>query len=394
MSKTSMSTAFKAHLAGSTLTVATLIRITRRDGEIFCFTDHDQNITFGGDVYYASRGINPTNIQGTASLSVDNLSTQGPFVVSGIEKTDLEAGRYDRASVKIYFVNYTDPDNQYGLMRAGHLGKIEIRDNDYVTEFRGLKQYLQNEIGQKYSAVCRARLGDDRCKVNLDSFTEYGVVTGVEGKIRFAAEIYERHTPAHTQYNVSGSEWFSFGRLYFRRNIIGTFTTPPSAYTGTGVADDIKFGDGTGTITGPSGKWAGFDIGDYAVIDGSGVNDGTYEVLNRTATVLTLAATFVAEDNSTATVYVYGTNLNHYMDMEVQEYDIASWAGLGNVPTFQLFQSMPFDIKIGDLFYVYAGCQRTIAHCKTKFNNILNRRAEDFVPGPDKAQQTPYGARI
>ena len=50
-----ISTALTAHLAGEVLTTATLWKITRRDGQVFGFTDHDSDLTVSG-VTYASTG--------------------------------------------------------------------------------------------------------------------------------------------------------------------------------------------------------------------------------------------------------------------------------------------------------------------------------------------------
>lgn len=44
---------------------------------------------------------------------------------------------------------------------------------------------------------------------------------------------------------------------------------------------------------------------------------------------------------------------------------------------------MPYDIQVTDTFDLVAGCDKTIATCRSKFNNIKNFRGEPFVPGPD-----------
>ena len=50
---------------------------------------------------------------------------------------------------------------------------------------------------------------------------------------------------------------------------------------------------------------------------------------------------------------------------------------------FELAQPMPRDVVIGDGFDVYAGCNKTIADCRDKFNNVINYRGEPYVPGSD-----------
>ena len=45
-----------------------------------------------------------------------------------------------------------------------------------------------------------------------------------------------------------------------------------------------------------------------------------------------------------------------------------------------LKRSFPYSVAIGNEFTLTAGCNRTIENCM-KFSNIVNRRAEDWIPG-------------
>jgi len=57
--------------------------------------------------------------------------------------------------------------------------------------------------------------------------------------------------------------------------------------------------------------------------------------------------------------------------------------------SFEIFLSMPFDIKPGDTFRVRPGCDKRVVTCKTKYNNIINMRAEPYVPGRDALASYP-----
>lgn len=46
-------------------------------------------------------------------------------------------------------------------------------------------------------------------------------------------------------------------------------------------------------------------------------------------------------------------------------------------------------IAIGDTLSIVAGCDKRHDTCRDKFNNIVNRQAEDFIPGFDALLQTP-----
>lgn len=67
--------------------------------------------------------------------------------------------------------------------------------------------------------------------------------------------------------------------------------------------------------------------------------------------------------------------------------EIKTWIQSGGAIT--LFVPMPRPVQIGDTCTVVAGCNKTLVHCRDKFNNVVNRRAEDYIPGTDAILQTP-----
>jgi len=190
--KTSLPAAFLAHLQAALLTTAWLVRVDRQDGVSVGFTNYIKNITFDSLTYYADAGITPTDIEAISNFDNDNYAFEGAFTENGITRNDVLTERYDNADVKVYLVNYTDPDNQYALVRAGRMGVIKPSDLGFTAEVLGLSQFLQNTFSEICSSECRADLGDERCQVNLNYFGEYGVVQGVsetEPRKTFAAEI-------------------------------------------------------------------------------------------------------------------------------------------------------------------------------------------------------------
>lgn len=84
--------------------------------------------------------------------------------------------------------------------------------------------------------------------------------------------------------------------------------------------------------------------------------------------------------------YQYGTmaftsGANTGVEVEVKTDD-----GTGE---FELFEPLPFDLQIGDTYTVTAGCDKKRITCRDKFNNIVNRRAEDFIPGGNRLLAGP-----
>jgi uncharacterized phage protein (TIGR02218 family) len=51
--------------------------------------------------------------------------------------------------------------------------------------------------------------------------------------------------------------------------------------------------------------------------------------------------------------------------------------------TFTLLQPLPVLPSVGDGFTVYAGCDRTMGRCQTRFNNLIHFKGTPFVPPPE-----------
>ena len=114
-----------AHLAGETLTVCTLWKITRTDAQVFGFTDNSRDVTYSGVTYLAATGYTPSAIKTTADLSVDNLDVHSMLDSSTITEADIAAGLWDFAEVELMVVNYADLTQGHMLLRKGWLGNIK-----------------------------------------------------------------------------------------------------------------------------------------------------------------------------------------------------------------------------------------------------------------------------
>ena len=168
MSKT-LTAGMDAHLLLEVTSLATCWRLTRTDGTEFFFTDHDQDVTFEGDTYKAETGYSRTAIQNDATLAVDNLDIEGVFDSAEITETDLRAGLFDFAQIRIFVINWDDLTDGAVKMRNGKLGEVVLTEQGvFRAELRGLTQALSQSIGEVYQPECRADLGDSRCKVPVD----------------------------------------------------------------------------------------------------------------------------------------------------------------------------------------------------------------------------------
>lgn len=177
-----LSTAMAAHVRGHVTTLATCWKITRRDGTVMGFTDHDTDITFESVTYIAASGFTPSAVASSAALNVDDLDVEGMLSAGAITETDLLAGVYDYAEIDVFQVNYADLTMGTIHLRTGWLGEVQMHGERFVAEVRGLAQQLSQTLGERYSAGCRANLGDARCKVNVTSYTHTGTLTEVTSR--------------------------------------------------------------------------------------------------------------------------------------------------------------------------------------------------------------------
>ena len=185
MSKT-ISGGLNTHIAGEVTTLATMFKLTRRDGTILGLTSHDQALTYGGLVYTPVNSFDHSSIQTTAGMSVDNLDVLALIDSDLITEAELKSRLYDYAGIEIFIVNWGDLTQGAVILRVGTLGEITVnRSGTFHAELRGRMQPLQETIGRVCGRRCDARLGDTRCGFNLASRTQSGTVVSSSNRATF-----------------------------------------------------------------------------------------------------------------------------------------------------------------------------------------------------------------
>lgn len=80
----------------------------------------------------------------------------------------------------------------------------------------------------------------------------------------------------------------------------------------------------------------------------------------------------------------FSSGANAGLSMEVKEYiDLAGAGG-----QMVLVLPMPYAIAAGDDYTLSMGCDKTLATCFSRFNNVVNFRGEPLVPGLDRMLET------
>jgi uncharacterized phage protein (TIGR02218 family) len=186
--KTGISAELLAHYAQETTTLARLWKVTRRDGTVLGFTDHDAAITYDGLTYAVTSSFDASAIGTSAALNVDHLEATGLLALGAVEAADIEAGLWDKAAVVLMEVNHADMTMGHNTLRFGEVGEVQRQGQYFTVELRGLAQYLQNRIGRIVAPACDADLGDARCGVDLEAMRLAGSVASAASQRQFVPD--------------------------------------------------------------------------------------------------------------------------------------------------------------------------------------------------------------
>jgi uncharacterized phage protein (TIGR02218 family) len=175
----------EAHLITGTTTVCRCWVVTRKDGEVYGFTDHDTNLEFGDVTYRADTGMTASALEQSTGLSVDNTEALGVLSDASVTEEDVMAGKFDGARVQAWYVNWNALEQRV-LQFNGTFGEITRSAGGFSAELRGLTEALNQPQGRIYQSNCSAVLGGTGCQFNLNQVgysTEVAVETVEDQKV-------------------------------------------------------------------------------------------------------------------------------------------------------------------------------------------------------------------
>lgn len=226
-----LSPAFAAHLSSGATTLATCWKITRADGAVLGFTDHDAALSFDGCVFAPDAGADGAMLQSSADLSVDNTEIAGALDHDALSAEDLSGGRYDGARVEIWRVNWADASAR-ALLKRGVIGEVVREGARFRAEIRGESERLDRVEGRLFQRGCDAVCGDARCGVDLSApaFQGQGVVTAVLDDQRFLASGLALFAPG----------WFAEGALLWTDGVNAGARSAVKAHDKTAGAEALS----------------------------------------------------------------------------------------------------------------------------------------------------------
>jgi uncharacterized phage protein (TIGR02218 family) len=198
--------ALQDKLSSGVTTLCRCWRITRSDGVVQGFTDHDEDVVLDGLTCRAGTGLNGAEATAQLGLAVTGSEISGALASDSLTEADLAAGRYDAAAIELFLADWSEPA-LFVQMSKGVLGEVRREGPAFAAEVRGLADRLNQDSGRLYTAACDADLGDSRCTIDLTNplYAGTGAITALSGTSSFSASGLDGFADG----------WFSAGRLRF-----------------------------------------------------------------------------------------------------------------------------------------------------------------------------------
>lgn len=199
--------------------------------EAYGFTSHVVDLKRDGLLFRAETAFTPTASSTSDKLQVPTIEMDGVLLpllsVDGISEDDIIGGRLDFAEVRTQTVNYESLADGGLWLNRGFIGRVTVKNDQYVAELRGLSQIASQQILELYSAGCRYDLGSTRCTVDITTgpfFVTSTISTIVEDRIQFTSGLGQ------------AAGYFDYGKI--------TFTTGDNS----GLVMEVKTHTGGGNI--------------------------------------------------------------------------------------------------------------------------------------------------
>lgn len=160
-----------ARLGKEVISFARLWKIVLADATRITFTDHDQNIVYGGDTYSSFEGFDASSVLSAVGSTIQGVEINRAIDASITEEM-VRSNALDGAVVTLSVIDWQHPSDGVIDLFGGTTGDVYFSDkgNLKITidgQFRKDRFILI----ESYSTTCRVDLGSPRCGVDIDALS-------------------------------------------------------------------------------------------------------------------------------------------------------------------------------------------------------------------------------
>lgn len=319
----------------------------------------DRDVTIDGETWPAEGGAIVSSIDCNSDGTENNADVMIHARDGGpVEPGDAARGLLDGWPISVKFFDVADPEGTATEMMPGAIVGSVTEDANGIVQIAASGQLIKGaiELTEHYALAGREDLGDDRCKIPIMpddigrgvEFVRPDIATG----LLHVNDAYGRM--------LTGSP-ASYGNVYYECTVAGT-TDPDTAPTYDPTIGNTTV-DGTATFIARN-AWTRIATGEAI---------STFEIqLDALPDPRALDPTWYV----LGALYVRSGILADYPKIPIR-----AW----NPDTLKVTLFLPVsvtDIPAGTEFEIAPGCDLTREMCHSRFDNIINLRAETFVPPP------------
>ncbi len=143
--------------------------LTRADGAVLGFTDHDRDLTVEGVTCRAASGWTAGASETAAGFTPGMAAAIGGFDDTALSEADLAAGLYDGARVECRTVDWSAPGLSVRLWTA-RVASAKAEGGAFTLALEGPLAALDRVAGRTFSRTCDAAFGDARCGADAAAF--------------------------------------------------------------------------------------------------------------------------------------------------------------------------------------------------------------------------------
>ncbi len=354
------------------------LKITRTDGVVLRFTDHDRSITFEGELYEPIIMSELSAERREAALRSGDQEALGTVDGVVITVPDLLGNKYRGAEVQDVTFDWRHPFLVFVRHRKW-IRNVNWTGSKWVGALEGRAQMLQRQVGGTFGGTftvpCPFKLGEpNTCRKAIEFNPAVGVPLAYAGTRVDTIVDNTRDFRILTTTLSTGlpDGFFRDGEIEWVWAAPTTSGTVTATTTSTTVEDSTQ-------------AWAvNAEVGKQVRLLQSGANSG----VNTTANTMRVATVV----SNTPTVLTFATQSNMAGLLTGTAYDVAPFL-TGNRGVIspivyythgdrhvELLLPTPLPIVVGDSGIMRVGCDGLPGTCKDKFGNLINFGGDPFAP--------------